>query len=447
MAGLAIARGDMLSMLLLGGLVVTATAIVMREHGEIALRIWVVAGAVAFPLLRVPRDEPLLTFDRAWIASLVLVMVLGAGERPGTSQGAGRLLWWALGSLTVAFGLRAMTTTAGLFPALKDWVEAVVLPAVLCRVAWRVIDTPDRFRRLTGAMAVVGTGLGLSGIAEKVTGYSLAPLSGGVPRLDVQLGIVRVAGPYNVPELYALMLTICLAGTLYWMRSGPRRTLVPGLAACLSILAGIGLTLFRAGWLAAVVTIAVMLGAGARRSGRWLRIGAGGGVVVLLALLVFGRNEVVATRLGDTGNVYGRLGAYAQSIEMFTERPLFGVGVGRFYAEQQLREDIVVGGIRSVEQAHSSFMAVLVEQGIAGILPFLAVLAAGWLVARSLRRRAVTRADLLMAGALTAAGLSYLVMSATLTLHTLLPSNGLLAILLGAAARRLGQLEDPEEAS
>jgi hypothetical protein len=39
------------------------------------------------------------------------------------------------------------------------------------------------------------------------------------------------------------------------------------------------------------------------------------------------------------------------------------------------------------------------------------------------------------------------VMSATLTLHTLLPSNGLLAILLGAAARRLGQLEDPEEAS
>ena len=447
MAGLAIARGDMLSMLLLGGLVVTATAIVMREHGEIALRIWVVAGAVAFPLLRVPRDEPLLTFDRAWIASLVLVMVLGAGERPGSNQGAGRLLWWALGWLTVAFGLRAMTTTAGLFPALKDWVEAVLLPAVLCRVAWRVIDTPDRFRRLTGAMAVLGTGLGLSGIAEKVTGYSLAPLSGGVPRLDVQLGIVRVAGPYNVPELYALMLTICLAGTLYWMRSGPRRTLVPGLVACLSILAGIGLTLFRAGWLAAVITIAVMLGAGARRSGRWLRIGAGGGVVVLLALLVFGRNEVVATRLGDTGNVYGRLGAYAQSIEMFTERPLFGVGVGRFYAEQQLREDIVVGGIRSVEQAHSSFMAVLVEQGIAGILPFLAVLAAGWLVARSLRRRAVTRADLLMVGALTAAGLSYLVMSATLTLHTLLPSNGLLAILLGAAARRLGQLEDPEEAS
>ena len=128
-AGLAIARGDLLSLLLVGGLAATALAVILREHGETALLIWVIGGAVAFPLARVPRDEPLITFDRIWIGSMILVVLLGASGRadaapawaggppaqagePGSRpSGPTRLLWWSLAWFAVAFGARTVSAT------------------------------------------------------------------------------------------------------------------------------------------------------------------------------------------------------------------------------------------------------------------------------------------------------------------------------------------------
>ena len=147
------------------------------------------------------------------------------------------------------------------------------------------------------------------------------------------------------------------------------------------------------------------------------------------------QSVVFQNRIQDTGNVLGRLATYRQGLEVFAAHPLFGVGVGQCTNAVLATPTVAVGGYTSVPEPHSSYVDVLTEQGIVGFLPLLAVTVAVWWLIRALRRRATSRADLVLAHSVGAASLAFLVMSLTLEMIIYEPSNAIMAVLLGAVRR------------
>ena len=411
-----------------------------------ALLLWIPLSVVAFPWVRIPREQSLVTFDRAWVGAAVLAAVL-AGPSPSAPRSVwSRRLSIAVGCLALAFtasvALTLLTTgdDAGVRAVLLD---AVLLPIGLFVVARRLITSPARFRLLAGAFTIAGAALALIGIAEHVWGFELASLSGGVARYDTFIRIVRISGPYSVPEVFALNLAICFAATLYWMqaRRGTAR-LLGGAVAVLEAVA-IGLSLFRAAWLACILVLIATI---VTRRDLSTRV-AGTAVVVsgvLLGLYLFGGSGVLSERLGDSRNVYGRFATYQEGWAIFRGAPLVGIGVNQFRLAQAQVPDVTVNGVDAVTTPHSTFISVLAEQGLLGFSALLAVGVVAWLLFRDLRRRSKDREDLLALGALRGAAAAYLVMSLTLTMWPYGSSNAFFLILLGAAAGRAEALQGQE---
>jgi O-antigen ligase len=152
-------------------------------------------------------------------------------------------------------------------------------------------------------------------------------------------------------------------------------------------------------------------------------------------------SRTVATRLDDRTNVHGRMATYDVALDLFAEAPLFGIGVDRFEAATPHRARAYVHGVASLDHPHSSYLAVLAEQGLFGFVPFVGVTLAGWWLLHTLRRHATSPAEAFVAAAVTAGAFAYWFVSLTLELLPYGPSNAYLALLLGVAAARLDALD------
>jgi O-antigen ligase len=409
--------------------------LLMREHLRLALLAWIPLGALAYPWVRFPREQPVVTFDRLWIPSLLLATVL-AGRRSGGAPQA-RAVAVALGWLVVA-----ITTRIALGIALGEdllvrsaWVDGLLLPAGLFMAARRLLNDTAACRQLAVACTVAGAVLAVTGIAQRIWGFELASLSGGAPRYDSFVQLVRVSGPYSTPEVYGLSLSICFAATVYWLQA--RRGLARALGVVVAGLevAAIGLTLFRAAWIACALILVATVTVRRERSARLVGLTAIGALLIVGSQLA-GNVDVLSERLSDSSNIYGRFATYQQGLEIFRTAPLTGIGVNRFAVAQEQVSAVAVGGIRAVETAHSTYVNVLAEQGLLGFLPLLALTVAVWVLLRSLRSRMADPEDQLALGAFCGASLAYLVMSLTLTMWPYGSSNAFFLIFLGAAAGR-----------
>jgi O-antigen ligase len=204
-------------------------------------------------------------------------------------------------------------------------------------------------------------------------------------------------------------------------------------------LAAIVITYFRAAWIAAVIIIVCAV---AYRFRSGLRPATVVAVVAVLALVAFGlsRIESVTKRLENSENVTGRIATWGQDLNVFATAPAFGVGVEDFTASTSDSTDVVVSGVRALDQPHSSYLGLLAEQGVVGFLPFLVLtFAVAWMV-RALRKRSADDAIAAIRACLLGAGLAFLVMSLTLTLLPRGSSSALFALLIGGAAAQLDRL-------
>jgi O-antigen ligase len=399
---------------------------------------WVVLTVIAYPFARLPDANPIVTFDRVWVVAMVSCILLA---RPTLRMSAAtRLLCWSLWWLAAAYGLRALFTSGHQVGELIQWVDAIVLPLVVFTVARRLVTTRQRCVRLASALSVAGGVLAGIGISQALFGFELATRSGGAPRFDSSVGLVRISGPYRVPEVYAVSLLVCLAATLYWARARGRSSYVVGGAVALLEIVAIGLTLFRAFWISAVVIVVIVLGRRPGRPGRTLAITVAVVTVVALLLLQLGGTHTVSTRLRNTENITGRLEIYEVALELFRGAPLVGVGVHQFAAAHAALPS--ASQARASRFPHSSYLAVLAEQGVWGFLPLVLTSFSVAVVVRQLRRRARLREDVLLAAALGAAAVAYFFVSLSLTMLPYGASNAFLAVLLGAGAARLDAITD-----
>ncbi|HLE99503.1 MAG TPA: O-antigen ligase family protein [Gaiellaceae bacterium] len=428
---------------LLGG----SFVIVFAFLGSLAIVVWPVAATVGY-LIQIPSGQPVITFDRIWIGGMVAYIALNRRtvERSPFTQPL------ALGFmlLVVAYGLRAVTTSATLDRPVGIWIDAILLPAILFVACERYcLNGTTHARRLTGALMLAGGVLGAIGIAQRIWGFELATLTGGFVRYDVGVDQTRISGPYPAPEPYALSLLICLAATLFWIQSrdlGRRYSwaiLLMGMQV-----AAILLTLFRAAWIGVIVIVVAAFGIRPGRIGRMFAVVTLVGILAFIASPQLLQNETIATRTRDTDNISGRLATYEQGFRMFLSEPLFGVGVERYHEVAERLPPETVAGVQSVTFAHSSYVGLLAEQGIVGFLPFLLLTYGVWVLVRGLRAAsAANREALFLTACVAGASLAYLVMSLTLTMLPYAPSNAFFAALLGAASGRLDALLGARETS
>jgi O-antigen ligase len=428
------------ALLLMAALVGGTFLTVFVFLGSSAVVIWPVAATIGY-LWQLPRSQPIITFDRVWIGGLLAYIALT--PRPVARTPATRLLRACLLLIVLTFGLRALTTSLSISGPLRTWVDAIVLPALLFVACERYcLHGPNRVRRLTGALMIAGGVLAVIGIAERIWGFELATVTGGSIRFDQGIDQTRISGPYPAPEPYALSLLICLAATLYWILSRPRGSRIVWALALAGIqLTAVGLALFRAGWIGALLVIAASIGLRPGRFGRTFAVVGLVGILALAGTSQLGQNKTVSTRLNDTENVYGRLATYEQGLEIFRSAPLFGIGVNQYHAVAETRPPTTVAGVQAVSYPHSSYVGLLAEQGIVGFLPFIFLSYAVWRLIGALRTASFgnRRAALLMA-TVAGAALGYLIMSLTLTMLPYGPPNAFFAVFLGAASGYLDTL-------
>lgn len=436
-AGWATVQRDELSLLYLGGWLGISLVLLFGELRVSTLFAWAPLAVLLYPLGR--DTNPTFTFDRVWIGAMAVLLIVLPRAR-GSSAVARRLLL-ALLVFTVAFGLRAALTADGQLNALQIWLDAVVLPVVLFAIVRRAVRVEPRFPgRFSLALTIAGLLLAVIGIAERLLGFELASLSGGVPRFDSALGFVRISGPYPVPEVFALSLVVCLVATLYWTQlRGREAYLVGGFVMLLEVTA-IGLTFFRVAWIAAAVVLLVGLGFRRRRYIRAVGVLAFAGVVLALLFTQLQRVPAVSARIRNSENIDTRLATYRQGFQVFRKSPLFGVGVDRYPKVAKSLPRVTRAGAEAVPFPHSSFEGMLAEQGLVGFGVLAVVVLAVWRLLHAFLRQARSRADSLLASAAIGAAIAYVLFSLTLTMLPYGPSNALFLALLGLVAGRLDSL-------
>ena len=327
LCGLLVAHGGILAAAVFAVTAIGVLAIPFSRLGHRTLWVWVAVMPLAYPFLRYPPRGTVVTFDRVWVAGMALVIVTTVA-RDERRSAAGRLMEASLGWLVVSFGIRAALTPASGVTEMRTWIDALCLPFALFVITRWVVSTQVRLRRLVGCLTVAGVAAAVIGIAEFAIGFQLATLSGGEPRFDIENNLVRISGPFPVPETFGLFLMCTVAATLVWL--GLRR--VPRwMAVALVVIqsVAIALTLFRAAWLGlAIVLIGGTVAGTTRRSRRLAVVGVAAALLYGAVVNLEQQSVVFQNRIQDTGNVLGRLATYRQGLEVFAAHPLFGVGVG-----------------------------------------------------------------------------------------------------------------------
>jgi O-antigen ligase len=170
---------------------------------------------------------------------------------------------------------------------------------------------------------------------------------------------------------------------------GERRLGLLWLAAIPIIASGLWLTGSRAAFVAAVVASVTFVPLARRAPRRLARRAALALVIALMATLPFAAERLSPPEA--TGRALPR--AFSIRVEMartagrmIASHPVFGVGVGAFFARSG---DYIAPAFREIvprENAHNNFLQVLAELGIVGFVPFMWVLgAAAWSVVRAWR--------------------------------------------------------------
>jgi O-antigen ligase len=431
--------GETPTLLLLALLLFSTVFFVFAFLGPAVVVVWPVAATAGY-LLQLPRTHPIITFDRVWIGGMLAYLIVDRRRLERSSPT--RLLRLSLLCLVVVFGVRTLATEVAAGGPVALWVNAILLPTILFFACERYcLPGGARTRRLAASLMIAGGILGALGIAQRIWGFEFATLTGGSVRFDAVVDQTRVSGPYPAPEPYALSLIICFAATLYWIQARRRHGPYFGAVAIAGLeLAGIGLSLFRAAWIAALLVLIASFGIRPGRLGRTFAVASLVAAVGLGVGSQLEQNKSFSARVNDTDNIYGRLATYEQGLRIFRTEPLIGVGVGKFHAVSQEREPVVVAGVKSITYPHNSYIGLLAEQGLIGLAPLLLATYAVWRLVRSLRMMSVAHEDVVLGAAVTGAALGYLIMSLTLTMLPYGASNTFFAALLGAASARLDAL-------
>lgn len=323
------------------------------------LALAVIAGSAARYLIEPRRllavDGPML----AWPALLALLVVASAGVQCAAaaafypSTGALARQIWDI--LTFHYFL-----DVGRFGVLRPAMVMIEGLALLTITVASIDDLRARTLLLRavligGAAVAAHNLLRLSEIALRSGDFWTTigrELIGG--RISAAFADVNTAGSY-------LVMVLVMAIMAAWQRWSPL-----GIAITPLVAVGLWISGSRTAQAAGALALAIVI---APRRRRWWVAGA----FVLISIGVLWGTQLIRRTTEPSAALFIRVELLKAGAGMLREAPIFGVGIGQFYAvsERFISPELAHYYVR--ENAHNQFLQVAGELGIAGLVAFLAI--------------------------------------------------------------------------
>ncbi|TWU27294.1 O-antigen ligase family protein [Bythopirellula polymerisocia] len=261
-------------------------------------------------------------------------------------------------------------------------IASFFMPAMLY---WIVSNSELNYRQwkwLLAGLSMLGVYLAFTGIAEvKGQWWAVFPQFISNPSLGAHFG--RARGPALMSASLGVYLSICFwAAWFLWAERGRwGRLLLVG--AMLLMCGALYYTYTRSCWLGLAVGLAIIPFVHFPKQWRpWLFTGLA--VSVCFAGIFVGDKIINMGRQDSNGSashsVFQRESFAIVSLRMFENAPMFGHGFGRFYDKKMpylndRSQQIELESIRALDH-HNTFLSILTETGLIGLVLLLAVLGA-----------------------------------------------------------------------
>lgn len=344
------------------------TAFPLAAAAALPFRVPIASGGSTANLL-----VPLYVVVGAGALAYAVPRIFGA-KRDATERTA-TALEWLLAATVVAYALQSAYSddfTKALENEVFFYVPFALLFVLLARIAW----TPRLAGQVLGVLVALALAFAGIGFVEYATRHLF--LNPKVIASNQFESYFRVNSLFFDPNIYGRFLAIVMIGVaavLLWAR---RAREVWGAAAVLAVLwAGLVLTLSQSSFAALLLGLVVL--GGARWSPRWA-LALGGAGVVLGAVVVLAAPGAVHLDLGSSKSAdsatSGRYDLVKGGVNLFADAPLAGHGSGSFSREYRRAEK--GSAEKAVSASHTIPITVAAEQGVGGLLLYLALLAAGF---------------------------------------------------------------------
>jgi hypothetical protein len=319
---------------------------------------------------------------------LYLVVAAGAVAYAIRARGDGEerrpgVLEWVLGAVLVLYAAQA-AYSSDVDRALEQvaffYVPFAVLFALLARVQW----TPRLAAWTLAVLVVLAVALVGVGFWEYETRRLL--LNPRVINANQFESYFRVNSLFFDPNIYGRFLTVVMLGITAVVAWTARTRVALAGALLLALLwAGLVLTFSQSSFVALLVGLAVL---GAFRWGAGRALAATGAVALVGVAVVLLAPGSVRLDLESDKSVQdatsGRYDLVAGGLELFSDRPVGGYGSGSFRREYRRNEN--ASDERATNASHTIPVTIAAEEGIIGLLPYVAlIVAALWRLAAHVR--------------------------------------------------------------
>ncbi len=273
-------------------------------------------------------------------------------------------------------GFAAVT---GIFGGLTSVDVMSSLPAVALHVSYMLmyfvaantIKSRRLVRKTVSAMLLAGFASGLMGIYQNIVG-----LESSVSWIDTEMFAEigsRVIGPFDNPNVFGEYLVMLLPLAIGVTISQKGKLRLAGAISSASMLLALIYTWSRGAWLAAMITIAIML---LMYSSYLLKLGLPALVAVPFLPAVLPSSIVSRIMsigdLADTSTAY-RVSIWTASVRMIEDMFLPGIGMGS-NVFLQVYPAYALSGASYALHAHNLFLQITIETGALGIILFAALL-------------------------------------------------------------------------
>ncbi|MEJ7782455.1 MAG: O-antigen ligase family protein [Solirubrobacteraceae bacterium] len=355
------------------------TALPLVALAVLPLRIPIEAGGANASLL-VPLYLVIGAGVLAWAVPVLRSERRGGWEAVDEREGEGDdhlrrpgALEWLLSVSIVLFAVQA-SYSSDLDTALEQvvffYVPFTLLFALLARLEW----TRGLALRCLGVVTVLALVLVGIGFYEYATRTLL--LNPKVIASNQVEEYFRINSLFFDPNIFGRFLAVVMLGVaaaLLWTARG--RTALAGVAVLAVLWGGLVLTLSQSSFVGLLVGLTVLAA---------LRWGWRRALPVALAFVVAGAGfvalapQVLRLDLGSTANLddatSGRYDLISGGVELAARDPLTGLGSGAF--EREYRAELDASSDRAVAASHTIPVTVAAEQGLAGLVVYLALLVA-----------------------------------------------------------------------
>lgn len=263
----------------------------------------------------------------------------------------------------------ALWKSINLFYSLRVVLDGFIVPFLAYFISRRLVTSEARFIRLNQMFIYMGLYLIILGLVEWIVHAETT---------------YKLLGPFR--EKHAIAITtilpffVVLADTLYTSSIYAGKAMVCRSIRWFVLLLApfiTGITLTRGNWLGFLLGLGAFVAMGGRFMNMSLKLIAAGLMLILLPtipifILALTPEEIITGRMVGADSVYGRIATWTVLLQEGLKSPILGIGLNNS-RNVLYNTELEIQGIQRYKSAHNSYLAFFVEQGVVGLLTYLAI--------------------------------------------------------------------------